>query len=297
MQTTSTLGAFAIALSLGAVSAPLPAQAADVSQDAIDACIDAVRERAGGGGGRVLSTEFSQANSLVMLQDSYNVVWKCLVGNDGINPSIEVSDSAPVHVPAHPDYADGMSGGPDYWRVNVHSTLNVHSAPSTSSPTVAKLHRGLVVQNRGCQYNEGRKWCQIADGDASGWVAGEYLIEAAGPAPAVSHETRAEPTTQTVRVQFAAGANGQQRTGTLTPGSSIRFVLGAANRQMLEVSFVNSDPAVEYQIFLPNGRLLLDQVPNTLPYQGELFMSGDHVVEVINRGHHDARYAVWMGIW
>ena len=100
-----------------------------------------------------------------------------------------------------------------------------------------------------------------------------------------------------MRVQFAAGTNGQQRTGTLTPGSSIRFVLGAANEQTLEVSFVNTDPAIEYQIFLPNGRHLLDAISNTLPYQGSLFMSGDHVIEVINRGHIDARYAVWMGIW
>ena len=276
------------------------ALAADVSQDAIDACIDTVRAQNGGQGGIVLSTEFSEANSLVTLQDASGTVWRCLVSNDGRTASAEMSDADPVHAharPDYPDYADGMSGGPDFWRVNVHSMLNVHSAPSTTAPTVARLHRGMVVENRGCQFNEGRKWCEVADGDASGWVAGEYLVEAAGPAPAVSHEARAEPTTQTVRIQFAAGASGQQRTGTLTPGSSVRFVLGAANQQMLEVSFVNTDPDISYQIFLPNGRLLLDQVSSRLPYQGQLFMSGDHVVEVINRSHDDARYAVYMGIY
>ena len=83
-----------------------------------------------------------------------------------------------------PDYADGLSGGPDWWEVRVGSTLNVHSAPSTSAPTVGRLPNGLVVENRGCQMAEGRRWCQIADGDASGWVAGESLVEAAAPATA-----------------------------------------------------------------------------------------------------------------
>ncbi len=79
------------------------------------------------------------------------------------------------------DEADSLSGGPDWWEVRVGSTLNVHSAPSTSAPTVGRLPNGLVVENRGCQMAEGRKWCQIADGDASGWVAGEYLVEAVAP--------------------------------------------------------------------------------------------------------------------
>lgn len=291
-----------LALTVSSVLTAGAAHAADVGQDAIDACIDAVRERAASNGGTVLNTEFSEANSLVMLQDQYGVTWKCLVDNRGENPYIEVAGDAggaPAPQPVAPqsDYADGMSGGPDYWRVNVHSTLNVHSGPSTSSPTVAKLHRGMVVENRGCQMSEGRTWCQIADGDASGWAAAEYLVEAAGPAPSVDHSTYAEPTTQTVRVKFANGTTGQAQNGTLSPGSSIRFVLGAANRQTLEVSFVNTDPSIQYQIFLPNGRLLLDAVSHTLPYQGELFMNGDHVIEVINRGHSDAFFSVYMGIF
>lgn len=79
------------------------------------------------------------------------------------------------------DYADGLQGGPDYWAVNVNTTLNVHSAPSASAPTVARLPNGTVVENRGCRMAEGRRWCQIADGDATGWAAGDYLVESAAP--------------------------------------------------------------------------------------------------------------------
>jgi hypothetical protein len=210
-----------------------------------------------------------------------------------------------------PDADDGggaMAGsgmesgaGAAFWRVNVHSTLNVHGAPSTASPTFYRLHRNTVVRNLGCERSEGRMWCQVpiapGDGASIGWVAAEYLVPAAGPAPEVDHGSAPEPTTQTVRVRFASGASGAQESGTLTPGSSVRYVLGAANRQTLEVHFLQTDPDVEYQIFLPNGRFLLDRISNALPYQGELFMGGDHVVEVINRGHRTVPYAVYMGIY
>ena len=79
------------------------------------------------------------------------------------------------------DYADGLQGGPDYWAVNVSTTLNVHSSPSASAPTVGRLPNGTVVENRGCKISEGRRWCQIADGDAVGWAAGDFLVEATAP--------------------------------------------------------------------------------------------------------------------
>lgn len=287
-----------VSLLLASAFAGGAAQAADVSQAAIDACEFAVSRQAASDGGTILGTEYSEANSLVMIRDQYGVTWRCLVDNAGQSPWVEVAGAQPAAPAPAPgaDYADGMSGGPDFWQINVHGTLNLHSGPSTGSPTIAKLHRGLVVENRGCRMNEGRKWCEIADGDVSGWAAGEYLVEAGGPAPAVDHSAKA-PTTETVRVRFATGTSGQMQSGALDPGSSARFILGAGNGQTLEVSFVNTDPAIEYQIFLPNGRHLLDAMSNSLPYQGQLFMGGDHVVEVINRSHRTARYAVYLGIY
>jgi len=65
-----------------------------VSQDAIDACIDGLRAQSGATGGTVLSSEFSEANSLVMLEDSSGTTWRCLVSNDGSNPSLESQGGA-----------------------------------------------------------------------------------------------------------------------------------------------------------------------------------------------------------
>ncbi|WP_245626782.1 hypothetical protein [Aestuariivita boseongensis] len=66
----------------------------EVSQDAIDACIDAVRATNGAVGGTVTGTEFSEANSLVMLQDANGGEWRCLVSNDGSNATAEQINAA-----------------------------------------------------------------------------------------------------------------------------------------------------------------------------------------------------------
>ena len=144
-EPTPRLAAICVAGLLALSAAPV--LAADVSQDAVDACIDAVRsESAAAPGGLVLSTEFSEANSLVVLQDGAGSVWRCLVSNDGSNAFVEASDAAPVHAAPQPDYADGMQcGRPGFLAHQRAQQLNVHSAPSTSSPTVARLHRGMVI--------------------------------------------------------------------------------------------------------------------------------------------------------
>ncbi|MCC1480780.1 SH3 domain-containing protein [Roseibaca sp. Y0-43] len=82
------------------------------------------------------------------------------------------------------DFADGLTGGPDYWEVTgVSGSLNIRTAPSTSAPGRMGLLRGTVVQNLGCRMNEGRRWCEVAQmgGGVTGWAAGEYLREAAAP--------------------------------------------------------------------------------------------------------------------
>lgn len=185
-----------------------PAMAADVSHDAIDACIDALRaEVAAAGGGTVLRTEFSEAASLVMLEDGSGVTWRCLVSNDGRDP---------------------------------------------------------------------------------------YLTRQEGATSGAA--TSAEPTTRTEVVHFAPGTSGQEMSGTLSPGSSVNYVLGASEGQDLSVFFTGTDTAIQYQIFNPDGSFLLDMISSETPYGGQLWQSGDHVIEVINRGSSDAGYSVSMEV-
>ncbi|MCX7305187.1 MAG: SH3 domain-containing protein [Hyphomicrobiales bacterium] len=92
------------------------------------------------------------------------------------------AQSAPSH---NPDYADGLSGGPDYWEVfGTPDTLNIRSAPSASSQILVAFPPGTVLQNLGCRMTAGQRWCKVAKPGANGvtgWAAGRFLREAAAP--------------------------------------------------------------------------------------------------------------------
>lgn len=97
----------------------------------------------------------------------------------------------------------------------------------------------------------------------------------------------------TQQVYFDAGRTGTEISGVLTPSSSARYVLGAANGQDLTVRVEHrGGPRLDFQIFNPDGSFLLDMIPTDKEYRGQLWQSGDHVVEVINRGGKEADYLV-----
>jgi len=83
-----------------------------------------------------------------------------------------------------PDYADGLSGGPDFWEVTgvaADDRLNMRAGPSTSERVTATFANGTKLRNLGCRMSGGQRWCKVEilrqDG-WSGWVAGSYLREA-----------------------------------------------------------------------------------------------------------------------
>ena len=194
------------------------ASASAGEQDAIDGCIDRLRSVGGPdarAGGEVLSSEFSQAGTLVMLRDAGGTVWRCLAYSDGTVGELSVS--------------------------------------------------------------------QAAD-DGGGAMAGSH------------GHSRAEPTTSTERVRFERGSSGTELTGTLTPGSSVRYVLGAREGQDLYVRVAARGPDMYYQIINPDGSFLLDQMTSDREYRGQLWQSGDHVIEVINRGGRNTSYNLIFGI-
>lgn len=85
-----------------------------------------------------------------------------------------------------PDFADGLAGGPDFWRVagvGGGDALNLRGGPSTRYPVTGKLRNGDVLQNRGCRMSGDERWCSIraAGSGVSGWVAGRYLLESSPP--------------------------------------------------------------------------------------------------------------------
>ena len=78
-------------------------------------------------------------------------------------------------------------------------------------------------------------------------------------------------------------------------GSS-RYVLNARNGQNLYVRVAPQGGPITYQILNPDRSFLLDQTSSDREYRGQLWQSGDHVIEVTNRTNGSARYSVIMGI-
>jgi len=199
------------AVMLGCATA-VPAVAAE--QEAIDGCIDRLREVGGpdGQSGTVLSSEFSEAATLVKLRDAGGTVWRCLAYSDGSVAEMAVAEGAD---------------------------------------------------------------------DGGGAMAGS---------------SSGGGNTATERVKFAAGTTSAQMNGGLTPGDSVRYVLGAKKNQFLNVSVDAQGEGVVYQIFNPDKSFLLEEMRSSQPYRGQLWQSGDHVVEVINHGQNNASYTVTFSI-
>jgi uncharacterized protein YraI len=125
-----------------------------------------------------------------------------------------------------PGGGEADDGGPDYLAVRglrPGDRLNVLREPSPQSPALATLREGEVVRNLGCRMNGAARWCRIRSTtgmDVTGWVAGRYLREAAGP-PAGGGGSGAAGPDAWVVAGLAAGDTLNVRTEPSTQGRVI----------------------------------------------------------------------------
>ena len=218
--------------------------------------------------------------------------------------TLEVSVTGETGEVVQNDFADGLQSGPDFYEVRTEGgILNMRDAPSAAAVLVARIPNGTALRNLGCRMAEGRRWCRVAtagDPGLEGWAAGEFLIEGSAPDAAAAVPAGSDAGTaggsSDVRVSFAAGASGTELNGTLQPGESRRFLLGASDGQFLTVRVASAAQQLFYQIFNPDSSFLLDRVPAGQDYRGQLWQSGDHGVEVFNLGTEAAEFSVVFGI-
>lgn len=137
-----------------------------------------------------------------------------------------------------------------------------------SGPTVAELRLATS------------EWNDPADG--GGAIAGA--------------EASAQTVSDTQRVKFDAGTSGTAMTATLQPNTSVRYVLGANDGQFLNVDVGSHGGGLDYAIENPDGSMLLDLISSDTPYQGQLWQSGDHVIEVLNAGAQPVTFDIGIGI-
>ncbi len=177
--------------------------------------------------------------------------------------------------------------------------LNVRGGPGTDFRIIGALANGDNVRKIGCQNVGSSRWCQIemmTDMRERGWVNARYLTEGVAVQLPETPPSSGIGGTSSVRVRFASGTNSAQLNGTLAPGESRRYVIGARNLQDFSVNVSAVGSGLFYQIFNPDRSFLLDQVPASQGYRGQLWQSGDHNVEVINRGNRARSYKVSFSI-
>ncbi|PWE48507.1 hypothetical protein DEM26_18350 [Thioclava sp. NG1] len=184
-------------------------------------------------------------------------------------------------------------------------TLNVRNAPRPSGQLLGRLQNGTVVSNvGGCTMSDGRQWCKIRDprSGVQGWVAARFLRlprPGGGENGATADDgggAMAGSGSADIRVRFAPGSSGAELSGQLLPQKSQRYILGAANGQNLYFRLAANGPGMTYVIYNPDGSVLLDEMPATQEYRGQLFQSGDHMIDVYNTSNGAQSYTVIFGI-
>ncbi|TKD12542.1 hypothetical protein FBT96_20365 [Rhodobacter capsulatus] len=86
--------------------------------------------------------------------------------------------------PALADFADGLSGGPDFWAVTglgAGETLDLRAEASARARALGQLAPDEVVRNKGCAMVAGGRWCLVDTPIGPGWVEGRFLRESAPP--------------------------------------------------------------------------------------------------------------------
>lgn len=148
----------------------------------------------------------------------------------------------PVTLPAPPvvpNYADGLDGGPDLWRVEGLAggdTLNVRSGPATNFGVIATVRNGDVLRNFGCTMTGSTRWCQIETPRGQrGWVAGRYL-----------HESFGQPTTLPAPAPRPTPLPTPVPTATISVDEMSRFCVGEASARLgVRPQYLTAGPAFE----------------------------------------------------
>ncbi len=90
--------------------------------------------------------------------------------------------------PPEGDFADSLSGGPDFWVVSgvaANDELNIRKGASAKDAVVGRVPNGAILRNKGCRLVDGQRWCAVEDRNdpaLAGWVAGRFLREAGAEA-------------------------------------------------------------------------------------------------------------------
>lgn len=142
----------------------------------------------------------------------------------------------------------------------------------------------------------------LEDGGGSVWRCIAYSDGAVGVLEEATDEqaeaARSAPTMDDYQeqVQFEPGTSSATLTRTMEPGGAFQFVLGAQAEQFLSVDLTPQGGDMYYTIRNPDGSILLDGTDAGTEYNGQLWQSGDHIVEVVSQSSDELTYDIFFEI-
>lgn len=138
-------------------------------------------------------------------------------------------------------------------------------------------------------FAEKKSWPKFVRGEGS-----PYQSSASGGGSSNNSSSGQKVTNEIVR--FLAGQNSQVIPVNLPARMTVRYKIGAKKNQFLDVSVTPANAPLNYRIVNPDGTALLDELSVDKPYRGQLWQSGDHYVEVINRNDSAVPFEIYFGI-
>lgn len=128
----------------------------------------------------------------------------------------------------------------------------------------------------------GRVWKCIGYSDGT---VGDLRVDEAAGADDGGGAMAGAPRQDEIVVRFASGTTGATYNDDLGSGDAVRYVLGAQNGQFLTVELRGNSPNLNYIVYVPGGDMLYESSQAGYVYEGQLYRSGDHVVEVFYNGN------------
>ncbi|WP_299348633.1 hypothetical protein [uncultured Shimia sp.] len=145
------------------------------------------------------------------------------------------------------------------------------------------------------QYSQAGTLVKLRDAGGTVWECIGYedgavgdlrVVEAADDGQGAMAGSAAGMSNQTgdVQVKFAKGTSGATLSNALGSSDAVRYVLGARSEQFLNVELRGNSDFLNYIIYVPSGDILFESSQGGYKYRGQLYESGDHVVEVFYNG-------------
>lgn len=176
-------------------------------------------------------------------------------------------------------------------RVRAHEVLHAR-LPDIQTKYEGQRTDGTHAVN-GTVWMRGRTETFQCSFNRSGREIVQFIVNKPTEGPGATQLPETEPQTRTENVRFR-NDNSQEFDGRLNSGDSVRYVFRGGNRKFLHVHLTTRNHRTYFNIFTPDGRALYESARAGNDYRGQLWLDGEHIVEVYNVSPRTAPYAILL---